>query len=1379
MLGQGSPRHLAVHPPTTNSRRKCIRLSGIQRLIPSCALLWLLALMVCRPAFGEPIELQLWIAWGGGAARTWQGEIRIENAEFGMRPPAIIRSHEPVGLQPDEPGSMELDQNVLIVRPRSPRSYDGVRMHVQAERDATVSVRLMADGDERSMREIRVPLEKLIRDVHSEPIDEQGNQILARRAPGDRLRVLFERDSLVFRPGEPFEFRVDPHLVDFEPDTNLTYTARLLKARTDNEISSDSRSARVDASGDAPALGPFRLLMPDREGAFDISVEISRRVLPTSFAPTKLLYQRRVQVVVVGSLPPPSGAASWQSVAKIDPLSPPKKSRNQSWNVLPKWSLLPGSNGTDQTPLDNGRTQPHDDGSNNYARLETEGWQTYWLPVEETGKPHIIEIEYPAQLPQTLGVSVLEPNTAGIVTSIGLDAGFDVPQTAAKTQKQPGRYRLLFWPRTKSPLLLLTNRHDDRPAVFGKIEVLKGPADLPRLLPPKRENGRLAAAYFDRPIFTEGFLASDAIDLVTGRNLNDWQTFYEGASRLTEYQRFSGFNAAVISVLTDGGAIYPSALLQSTPKFDNGVYFGTAQDPIRKDVLEMLFRLFDREGLVLIPALHFSSPLPELESRLSQPSQSRAHTAFNVNDLFDETSSVAENPPQPLGEGIRLVGRDQAKSWMEQHGQGRMTGPYYNPLDPRVQQAMRRVVQELVDRYGRHPSFGGVAIQLGPHTFAQLPDAEWGLDGVTMQRFADEEHITVPGLSAGDLAQAADYLCTSGRRRWIDWRCRKLAEMYQAMADDVVLEHPAAKLYLAGAHMLSSQHIQEEIAPKLPDRTNLEAIVKRLGIDPERYGNRANNSESVVLIRPHRIAPLTALATQAVNIELNQSLEMERLFAGDHRLIGKSRDTGSIFYHEPQITTLDSFDRVRPFSPNSPPTWLAAHLLPIGDHARQRFVHSWATMDSLMMADGGWMTVPNVDDSLRNILQIYQQLPAKRFAKVRSSNSQAKVEPVVVRTLSDRGRFYLYVVNNSPWPVGVTLQLNGPTPFSLETIGSGQLVPPAINGQRATWEIRLQPYDAAAAVSGNPDVQVANWTSNFAPDVLASLRDGVDDVSRRNKQLRNPQPINVLANAEFELPMHDGRLPGWDHPHGAGMSVAVDSTSNATKDGKSALRIRSTGPVVWVRSNPFATPKTGRLAVKVWLRVDNEAKQPPLRLAIEGRLNGQTYYVPAELGADIDGEPRPRISTTWKPFLLPIQKLPAEGLTDLRVGFDLMGEGEVWIDHVEVFDAWFDKTERFELTKIAGSANFHLGDANVGDCNHVLNSYWLRFLRRHVPLAESPTDATRVAENRRDLPPLPPELETPGNQNPDSGTGDPGEEESKSWWKRFIPRTSRLPTMFR
>ena len=137
----------------------------------------------------------------------------------------------------------------------------------------------------------------------------------------------------------------------------------------------------------------------------------------------------------------------------------------------------------------------------------------------------------------------------------------------------------MFWPRTKSPLLLLTNRGEGA-AAYGKIRVLAGPARLPPAFHPAFDRSeRLFAAYLDRPLFCENFGAAESLDAWSGRSLDDWQTFYEGATRLLEYLNHVGYNGLMLAVLADGSTMYPSELLEPTPRYDTGAFFDSGQDP--------------------------------------------------------------------------------------------------------------------------------------------------------------------------------------------------------------------------------------------------------------------------------------------------------------------------------------------------------------------------------------------------------------------------------------------------------------------------------------------------------------------------------------------------------------------------------------------------------------------------------------------------------------------------------------------------------------------------------------------------------------------------------------------------------------------------------
>ena len=281
---------------------------------------------------------------------------------------------------------------------------------------------------------------------------------------------------------------------------------------------------------------------------------------------------------------------------------------------------------------------------------------------------------------------------------------------------------------------MLTNQRDGTRAVFGKVRVI-GPkaasvsglgrdasrsAYLPLAFPANQPAGnRLLAAYYDRPLFPENFSASEAYDEWSGRGLDDWMTYYEGATRLVEYLQHVGYNGTVMTVLADGSTIYPSRLLQPTPRYDTGAYFVSGQDPYRKDVLELLFRLFDREGMQLIPALQFAAPLPRSRKNCGRRTRAKRRA--------------------------RCPSTREGRSWLTVHGARKGLAPYYNPLHVRVQDEMLAVVRELCERYQQHPAFSGLALQLAADGYTQLPGADWCYDEQTVDRFVHEKGLEGAG----------------------------------------------------------------------------------------------------------------------------------------------------------------------------------------------------------------------------------------------------------------------------------------------------------------------------------------------------------------------------------------------------------------------------------------------------------------------------------------------------------------------------------------------------------------------------------------------------------------------------------------------------------
>jgi hypothetical protein len=786
----------------------------------------------------------------------------------------------------------------------------------------------------------------------------------------------------------------------------------------------------------------------------------------------------------------------------------------------------------------------------------------------------------------------------------------------------------------------------------------------------------LLAAHFDRPLFPANFSAAESLDAWSGRSLDDWGTFHDGGLRLVEYLQYVGYNGLMISVLADGSTIYPSALLEPTPRYDTGMFFGNAQDPVQKDVLEMLFRLFDREDLRLIPSLEFAAPLPELEALRRRGVEA--------------------------ADGIEWIGPD-GSTWRQNYPARRGLAPYYNTLDPRVQQSMLDVVQELTRRYAHHRSFAGLALRLSAYGYAQLPGPEWGMDDGTIARFEHDTRLKVPGAGPGRFAARAAFLNSDERRgAWLQWRADQVRRFYGRVRQVLAADRPGARLYLAGAEMLCGAEIQSELRPVLPPKNTLADSLLVAGIDPQQY----QEDQGLVLLRPERIVPGTRLNAQAVDLEINQMPDADPYFRG-------LPCPGSLFFHPPQEVRIPSFDQKSPFK--STYTWLVTQSVPSAARNRQRFVHSLAVMDSQVLIDGGWLLSMGQEEALRDLVAVYRRLPAVRFTAVGDGRGETPAQPVTFRFANFQGRTYVYAVNDAPFAVAAEVQLEAAPECQLEDLaGSRRVGVLNRSGDGLSWRVELGPYDLAAATLSDPAAKLSRPQASIPAAASSALASHIQQLGVRAAALRTPLPLRVLDNPTFQQPATaSDPVPGWAVSRRPGVTVQLDKSQKHA--GSPSVRISSDGPVACLVSQPFDPPATGRLSMSVWLRVADAGHQPPLRLALEGKLDGRDYYRFAAIGQP-QAPAGAAIPATWRLFIFQVDDLPLEGLSALHVRFDLMGKGELWIAQVQLFDLVFNEQELRALYKLITLADVTLQNGQVGDCMKLLDGYWPRFLVQHVPL---------------------------------------------------------------
>ena len=1288
-------------------------------VLVSCAALWVpspTVAVAAEPSFSWNIR----VAWGGGAARQWRGTITLTEGTLGLL--------GPLGIEADVPGSAWCEHGQLKFEQPSARSYDGLDLTALAPRSAKLVITLQTLGEPSTPQIIEVPLRQLIDQYHSSEIDEQGNRLLVQRTPGDALRVELPRSSLIFEPGERFHAQLHPHLLPVTGGTRVRFRMELRTAEseevrwshqvdrtvtvggldqpppgvaapatpagTDPTSTGNIPASHQTPAGTPPANAPtaasgsgieepvvIDFAMPGHEGVYNLYIEATVLGLRSRLGLKQVAARRTVQVLVLSKHAPAPAQEPFRVVHEFDPA-------NTSWlKRISDWPLPGFRSG----PLSSGATRLVDHPLGRVVQLEastagSEAWQAYPLPIAAVGQPHILEVEFPSDLPQTLGISVIEAGPGRTTPAVSLDSGFDLPQPSSGPQRWL-KHRLVFWPRTETPWVLFHNRRSGQPAVYGKVRLLAGPARLPEFdaaddsADSKQESkppagGRAIYAYLDKPLFAKNFLGTEAVDGWSGRSLSDWSTFYQGASRLTQYLKHLGYGGAMVTAACEGAAIYPSDLMQPTPRFDTGVYFASGQDLQRKDVLELTLRLFDRHGLKLIPAVDFSSPLPELEAVLRAGG--------------------------PEAEGLIWVGAD-GMNWRQRH-RGGGPAPYYNPLHPRVQAAMLQVVRELAQRCASHESFEALAIALSARGYAQLPGPDWGFDDATIARFSQDTGIEVPGAGPTRYTERAAHLLGPKRAEWLAWRAGVMKNLYRAMRRELVLAKPNAELILAGGKMFDGPPWQSRLVPTLPQRVDAADILLEAGIDPQLH-----REPGIVMLRPETVQ----LAERLSPLSAQLGWDVARAFAGP---VGAASVQGSLLHHPALSAEVKSFEAQAPFAPGV--GWIAAHTPPAAEFNRRRFARHLAAFDSRMLFDGGFMLPLGQEEPLSEMLAVLRSLPGEHFTSV-----DEVPQPLTVRVAAANKRTWLYAVNDSPWQVKVRIYLDSSVE-KLSRLGLNQdeVILDATSEGRV-WQLEIEPYGLTAATINAVGVKVRRVEVELPPDCHKPLTAKLEELAARAASLRDaPRPL-VLTNRDFETP-GSGELPAaWTASRQPGTLAAVDTQQKY--QGERSLKLSSIGPILSVVSDPLEPPQTGRFAISVWLRVEDEQRQPPLRLAIEGVLEGGQYYRHAPVGV---GQRVPKIHPRWTQFVFQVHDLPTQGLSELRVRFDLMGPGEVWVDEVQCFDLLFRRDELVELSKLITLASVKLQNNEVADCLRLLEGYWPRFLAMHVPI-EAPVGV--IAENTK------------------------------------------------
>ena len=166
------------------------------------------------------------------------------------------------------------------------------------------------------------------------------------------------------------------------------------------------------------------------------------------------------------------------------------------------------------------------------------------------------------------------------------------------------------------------------------------------------------------------------------------------------------------------------------------------------------------------------------------------------------------------------------------------------------------------------------------------------------------------------------------------------------------------------------------------------------------------------------------------------------------------------------------------------------------------------------------------------------------------------MQPVVIRHLVQEGQTFVYIVNDSPWPVTLKMRIEAPAGCRLDPLGAT----PAQSRRSRGWrlEVDLRPYDLVGGRFSSPSVKLSQPTVEIAEQAQADLRRKIHELNARG-----PLPWPIRRRCRLRpIPTSSSRAPRDKRPAGRcsnheGASITL--ASETPHSGKQSLRLVNRG----------------------------------------------------------------------------------------------------------------------------------------------------------------------------------------------------------------------------
>lgn len=610
--------------------------------------------------------------------------------------------------------------------------------------------------------------------------------------------------------------------------------------------------------------------------------------------------------------------------------------------------------------------------------LAEPSWFAYRFRNVEAQQPYLVEMDYPDDRLRTFAIALRERTPLSYPVAGGVDSGGEFSLSNKMLTQS-----LLFWPRAPGTRVTLLNAHDGRRAAAAKIRVYRLEDALEPLVAEGTAGRHFLNWYEEGSNFLSMYGAPD--DSATGLHI--------ATERWARAVRNMGGTVLAPTVLVYSFALYPSRynLAFSRPDLD---------------YLQRILLTAEKHGLKVLPELH-----------------------PRADELVWPYAGLPDPKPN------LMVSKDGQTNFYQTDGKTRIYPPLYNPLFPANQDWYVEMIGELADRYSNSPALLGVNLRLMQWANAALNNfhsLDWGYDDFTVELFKRETASSLPLSGADDKSRFASryaWLMKNARTQWIEWRCRKIADLYARIGDRVRRARPDLKVY--------SSVFEWE-----PSNASADAL-RGAGIDPAMLRNIAG-VELVNAMHAYGRSEAAAIAAQPARDRLLDVRNLHLLSAGKT----PGRFLSGAKYLE--ITDAVARPEMLGFDSGTKHTWTSAVANPAGRHVLERFAIELAETDATLLGDGG-NAYSLGQPVLREFLQEYLRLPGEAFSQRDDAH-----DPVAIWERSQPDAFVYYAVNRERYPVKVDISLTARAKPVRLIDGS----PVSLQGDR--MQVELKPYQLIA-----------------------------------------------------------------------------------------------------------------------------------------------------------------------------------------------------------------------------------------------------------------------------------------------------------------------------